>query len=219
MLSNLVSKAWLIVFAYTGFIIWEMYIAHNEKMVELELQVPLVKKQLKKREAEKKQIEQYLVDIEKARTEIELVAQKVESVQRQLPDVIDDAANLRLVKEISESINIKNIFLSPLDEENRGFYYTKKYELTGSGTFLQFLILLEKLGGNNRLLNVSKVMITRPKREQRGRFQKVNANIIIEAFRYNSSYQVERGIEDIEQQFTKKSKSKGKSKRKKRKKK
>ena len=100
MLSNLVSKAWLIVFAYTGFIIWEMYIAHNEKMVELELQVPLVKKQLKKREAEKKQIEQYLVDIEKARTEIELVAQKVESVQRQLPDVIDDAANLRAICSI-----------------------------------------------------------------------------------------------------------------------
>lgn len=202
MLLSLVQKLWLIIIAYTGFVVWELYVAHNDQVLQLETQIPAIKKQLKKRQSEKKQIEQYLVDIEKARTQIELVAQEVENVQRKLPDVIDDAANLRLVKEISDSINIKNIFLSPLNEVNKGFYFTKQYELTGSGTFLQFLILLEKLADNNRLLNVSKVTITRPKREQRGRFQKVNASIVIEAYRYNSEHKEVRGIEDIEKEFS-----------------
>jgi Tfp pilus assembly protein PilO len=218
MLAGLVGKAWLLILLYTGFMIWEMYIDHNDKLSTLEVQIPKKKQELRKKRNEKKQIEQYLKDIEKARDQIELVAQEVENVQKKLPDVIDDAANLRRVKEISDALNIKNIFLSPLSEENKGFYYTKKYELTGSGTFLQFLILLEKLADSHTLLNVSRVTITRPKRDQRGRFQKVNANIIIEAFRYNANHQEERGIADIEKQFTKTEKKEPVKKRRRRKK-
>lgn len=203
MLANLIGKAWLLILAYTGFIIWEMHVDHTDKLLSLDAQIPRKKKELRKRKKEQGQIQQYLVDIEKARSQIELVAKEVENVQRKLPDIIDDAANLRLVKEISDNLNIKNIFLSPLSEENKGFYYTKKYELTGSGTFLQFLILLEKLADNKRLLNVPRVTITRPQREQRGRFQQVNANIIIEAYRYNSDHKEETGIENIEKKFDK----------------
>ena len=107
-------------------------------------------------------------------------------------------------------------FLSPGREENKGFYFTKRYELKGNGTFLQFLILLEKIAENERILNIKTLNLKKSDKKQRGRFQVINTSINIEAYRYNPSHREDRGIKAIDASLNdKKKKPSSKRKRKK----
>ena len=190
----IVNKIWLILVGFAGYSIFLAYEEHETKKADMESRLPIIKNQYKKKVKEKKQIASYLKDIEEAKKKIDLVAQEVEKITRKLPDEINDAQNLALIKSYSDDLNIKNVFLSPLNEENRGFYFSKSYEFTGAGTFLQFLILLEKLSTSEVLLNVKNVEFNRSKQKQRGRFQIINAKVIVESYRYNPAFKEDRGV-------------------------
>jgi hypothetical protein len=80
---------------------------------------------------------------------------------------------------------------------NRGFYFAKDYKFTGTGTFLQFLILMEKLevmASNDRILNVKSLSLSVTDRlaenDKKSRFQLLNFEAKIESFRYNPNYDV-----------------------------
>lgn len=149
----------------------------------------------------KKDLKRYFQDIEDAKKNIELVALEVEKVQRQLPSEISDAENLQLIKGVAENLNIQNIFLQPQGETDKGFYFIKNYEMKATGTYLQFLIFFEKVAENKRLLNIRDVTLGITQEKQRGRFQLINAEIIIQAYRFNPNYKEDRGIESIEKKF------------------
>lgn len=184
--------------------VWEAYLvyeAFNNKKLEIANQIPVLNQRIAKAQREKRQIKEYLRDIEKAKQNIEIVAKEVETLQRKLPETIKDAENLAMIKEIAEGLNIKNIYLSPGIEENKGFYFTKRYELSASGTYLQMLIFFEKIGVSERLLNIKNVEIKKSEEKQRGRFQLINAKVTIEAYRYNPNHKEDRGIDEIEKNF------------------
>ena len=63
------------------------------------------------------------------------------------------------------------------------------------------LIFFEKIGASERLLNIKSVEIRRSEEKQRGRFQLINANVTIEAYRYNKDHKEDRGIDKIESSF------------------
>lgn len=182
---------------------YEIYDTYMTKKSEVGERVPILNSKIAKARREKKQIKNYLRDIEDAKKNIELVANEVEALQRKLPETIKDAENLALIKSIAEELNIKNIYLSPGVEENKGFYFTKRYEFSASGTYLQMLIFFEKIGASERLLNIKSVEIRRSEEKQRGRFQLINANVTIEAYRYNKDHKEDRGIDKIENNFSK----------------
>ncbi len=184
---------------WEGYLVWENFTAKKQEIAN---QIPVINQRIAKAEREKKQIKEYLRDIEEAKNNIELVAKEVESLQKKLPETIKDAENLGLIKSIAEGLNIKNIYLSPGIEENKGFYFTKRYELSASGTYLQMLIFFEKIGVSERLLNIKNVEIKKSEEKQRGRFQLINATITIEAYRYNPNHKEDRGIKEIEKNFT-----------------
>ncbi len=199
--------------AWEGYLIWETFTAKKQEIAN---QIPVINQRIAKAEREKKQIKEYLRDIEEAKQNIELVAKEVESLQKKLPETIKDAENLGLIKNIAEGLNIKNIYLSPGIEENKGFYFTKRYELSASGTYLQMLIFFEKIGVSERLLNIKNVEIKKSEEKQRGRFQLINAKITIEAYRYNPDHKEDRGIKEIETTFNEtKTKKKRRSRKKK----
>lgn len=216
-MNVIVSKIWLFILAYGAFEAWTIYQEHEEAMVQLESSIPQIQGQINRAKKEKKQIAGYRRDIEQAKKNIELVAQEVEKLQKKLPESIKDAENLNLIRNIATDINIKNIFLSPGIEENKGFYFTKRYQVQGTGTYLQFLIFFEKIGASERLLNVREVKFKRSEEKQRGRFQLTNGTITIEAYRYNPNHKEDRGISDIEQKFVAPKKKPKKSKKKKKK--
>ena len=193
---------------WEGYLVWENF---NLKKEEISSQIPILNQKIAKAQREKAQIKDYLKDIKEAKQNIELVAKEVEALQRKLPETIKDAENLAMIKSIAEGLNIKNIYLSPGIEENQGFYFTKRYELEASGTYLQMLIFFEKIGVSERLLNIKNVEIKRSEDKQRGRFQLINAKITIEAYRYNPEHKEDRGIQNIENNFQNNKKNKKKT--------
>lgn len=198
------------ILAYGAWNIWVAYEEHTTKIKEISDSIPQIQSQINRARKEKKQIRFYLRDIEEAKKNIELVAQEVENLQKKLPEAIKDTENLGYLKKLADGLNIKKIYLSPGTEQNQGFYYTKKYEFSGTGTFLQFLILLEKIGNSERLLNVKELNFKRSEEKQRGRFQLTNARFVVEAYRYNPNHKEDRGIKQLEEKFKAK---KGKKRR------
>jgi Tfp pilus assembly protein PilO len=217
-LASLLNYTWVLILAYGGWEGYLLYEAYETDLLSLESQLPIVQNKIRKAKKEKKQIRTYLKDIEEAKSNIELVAKEVESLQKKLPESIKDTENLGLIKQIAEGLNIKNIFLSPGIEENKGFYFTKRYEFTATGTYLQFLIFFEKIGASERLLNIKTIEIKKSETRQRGRFQLINAKVIVEAYRYNPDHKEDRGIDKIETNFKNKPKPAAKRKKRNRKK-
>lgn len=206
MLNSFLKYIWVLIIAYGGMEAFLLYETFEVDVGALESEIPLIQNKIRKGKKEKKQIGTYLKDIEEAKQNIELVAKEVESLQKKLPEIIKDTENLGLIKHIADELNIKNIFLSPGIEENKGFYLTKRYEFTATGTYLQFLIFFEKIGANERLLNVRMLELKKSDVRQRGRFQLVNAKVVVEAYRYNPNHREDRGINKIETNFKNKPK-------------
>jgi Tfp pilus assembly protein PilO len=192
---------WLII-GWTAWTVFEIWTLHNEEVLLLQEQIPVIEQRIVRKTKERSDLKNYFKDIEEAKQRIELVAQEVERVQRKLPSEISDTENLSLFKKVADGLNIKNVYLAPGIEENKGFYFVKRYEFKGLGTYLQFLIFFEKLGLTDRLLNIKSVSVTRGEGNQRGRFQISTGEAIIEAYRYNPDYKEDRGIQNIESDFS-----------------
>ncbi|GAB4017129.1 MAG: hypothetical protein Fur0010_17500 [Bdellovibrio sp.] len=197
-MEALLSKLHIFIILYAGFNLYTIYEARIQEQELSESQLPVLQTKLQKKKKEKSQLKDYYNDIEEAKQKIELVANEVEKIQKKFPSQISDTENLMLIKTSAESLNIKNIFLTPGVEENKGFYFIKKYEFKGMGTYLQFLMFFEKIAQSDRLLNVRNVKLTRSQIKQRGRFEVIDCEATLEAYRHNPDYKEDRGIETIE---------------------
>lgn len=189
------SKIHIFIFLYAAYTAWEMWEEHTVKIQSSNTQVESLRNKVKKLKRDKVQLKSFLEDIDKAKERIKVVEEEVIKLQRKLPSKIVDTENLSLIKSIGNSINIKNIFLAPGPEDNRGFYIAKKYDLTATGTYLQFLLLFEKLSTTEQLFNVVSIELNKSDVKRRGRYQLINAKLSIESYRYNPDYQ-EKSIND-----------------------
>lgn len=202
-MKSLLKNLHIFLFIYFVYQGWLKFNEIEEKKNQIQSQVPIIRAKIGKLKRQKKEINDYILSIAEAKKRIELVAEEVEKIQKKLPSTISDAQNLEFIKQVAEGLNIKNIYLSPRDEKNEGFYIIKKYEFKASGTYLQLLIFLEKLGEAEQLLNVGEVKIEESTNPQKGRFQVINFTAMVESFRYNVNYKEDRGIEAIEEKFSK----------------
>lgn len=189
----------MIIILYSGYDLYSLHEEHTE-IIESKLQsIPAIENRIRRLKKERKEVDSYMTDIESAKKRIELVAQEVESLQRKLPSNISDPENLAMFQGFTDSLNIRNVSIVPGQEENLGFYFKKRYDLKGQGTFLQFLILMEKISDNERLLNIRSVKMYKDNETQvRGRFQLIKAEMTIEAYRYNPDHKEDRAIERVE---------------------
>ena len=216
-MTNLVKRLHIFLFLYAGVTIYQESEKHKTEMVDLNQKIPVLKRKIKKVKREKENLERYFKDIKEAKQRIEKVAEGIEKLQRKLPPTISDTENLDLVRGLGESLNIKNLLLSPGSERAKDFLVSKTYKVRGTGTFLQYLILLEKIGEQERILNVKTVNFKRSRAKQKGRFQLLDAEITLEAFRSNEKYREDRGIKAIEDKFKVKGKVRPRKVRKKKK--
>ena len=122
-------------------------------------------------------------------------------MEKQLPGKIDDTKNLSFIQKSAEDLLITNIFLSPSNEEVKKELVIKRYKFKGTGTYLQVLLLLERLGQSEILLNIKDVSFTKSRTQVRGRYQLVDSDIVVEAYRYNSNFSKEFKIERLKKQF------------------
>ncbi len=200
-MNSLLKNIHVFILIYAAVVIYQNYEENQKKDNELKERLPQIQSQIQKERDEKKQLEKYFKDIQDAKERIELVAQKLEKLQRQLPEEVSDAENLNIIRNIAESVNMKNILLSPGEDKINGFYIAKEYKLKVTGTYLQNLVFLEKLGQQERILNVKSVSMGMEKSKQRGRFVLLESELSLETFRYNKDYKEDRGIKAIEDSF------------------
>lgn len=186
LLNIILKNLHFIVLLYSGYLNYQAF-QNFETDLKLELsnieniQRTIIKEKKKNTDAEK-----FSQNLESSKLKIKELKKQIEEVQKQLPNIISDTDVLDLFSREASNLNIKDVILKPLGEEEKDFYFSKKYSLRGQGTFLQFLIFYEKIGAQDRIYNISELSIAKDdKSVSKGRFQILNFETVMEAFRYN----------------------------------
>ena len=173
----------------------------DEKETSLKAQQEVQAISLAKAKKTKKEIASFYKDIDEAKVRIERVAREIEKTQQLLPSEVSDTENISLLRRMAEDVNIKEVSIMPERDDDRGFYIARKYKFRAKATYLQFLIMFEKISENKRILNVAELFFKKLDQPQRSKFQLIAGEFILEAYRYNSKFKEERGIDLIEKEF------------------
>jgi Tfp pilus assembly protein PilO len=196
------------------------YEAHLSSVDEAQKKIPAARAKITKSKKKLKELKTFEENLVVSKKRVEEIATRINEVQKQLPTQISDTEVLDFIAKESSSINIKDSVINPKEEELNGFYYAKKYGFQGQGTFLQILVLFERIFNAERLFNIDKVVIKQSKEEfQKGRFHTVGIETEIESYRYNTEYQEKSGVAEIEKKFAKPKKKKRRRKKEKKRKK
>lgn len=209
-MTGLVNKLYVLLILYSAFLIYDAYSNVEERKAKVNAAIEVLKRKVDKQKREKKLITEYMKDVEAKKQEIEEVAQQIEKIQRRFPKKLDDAANFKVIKDIADDLKIRELNISPGSEVANGFYITKQYEIRATATYLQFLLLLEKVSESERLLNVNGVTMKRVESKRRTRYETLNIVATIETYRHNPNHREERGIEKIEKDLNNKPKARPK---------
>lgn len=177
------------------------YMDHEEKYESMLGQQESAERELQKNKKTKRDIANFYKNIKEAKDKIERVALEIERTQQLLPSEISDTENIGLLRRIADDVNIKEVSITPENEVDRGFYFARQYRFKAKATYLQFLIMFEKISENKRILNVGQLNFKKLDQPQRSKFQLISGEFILEAYRYNSNYKEDRGINQIEKQF------------------
>lgn len=176
------------ILAYAAFGLYGIYEEKNLALQAEQQQTPGIEDKIKRAQNKLKEIDKFKKNLASSKERVEEVVKQIEKIQKQLPADVNDAEVQQLVGNIAKDLRIQDPSPSPSAETLNGFYFAKDYIFTGKGTFLQFLILFEKLAKAERILNVKKVVMNYDDQEVRSRFQVLQIQTIVESFRYNTSY-------------------------------
>lgn len=191
---------WLII-AGALFNIGTYYMEVDEKITDLVSQQDAQRIQLQKAKKTRKDIATFYKDIDEAKGKIERVALEIERTQQLLPTEVSDTENIGLLRRMAEDVNIKELSIMPDKDDDRGFYIARRYKFRSKATYLQFLIMFEKISENKRILNVSDLAFKKLDLPQRSKFQLIDGEFTLETYRFNPSFKEDRGIDKIEQEF------------------
>ena len=89
---------------------------------------------------------------------------------------------------MSDELHIKEMSITPEKDDDHGFYITRKYRFAAKATYLQFLIMFEKIGENKRILNISGLAFKKFEQSQRTKFQLIDGEFTLEAYKFNNSF-------------------------------
>jgi Tfp pilus assembly protein PilO len=188
---------WLIL-AYALYGTYLKYEEHSIAIDGVTGQFSGIEQETKDTEKSLKEIQENMGKIAEFKTRVESVAKNIESVQRQLPADINDTQILTYLNQEMSSLNIKDTSIVPNTEQTGTYFVSKDYSFKGRGTFLQFLIFFERLGNADRIYNIKSLKLTNSSENQKGRFQLVNGESVIQAFRFNPDFKVDLGFDKEE---------------------
>lgn len=173
-----------------------MYAYEQEGVIsEIHTKQEAQKQDLEKAKKSKKEIDTFKRNIDDAKSRIERVAKEIEKTQQLLPSEVSDTENISLLRKMAEDINIKEVSILPDKDDNRGFYIARRYKFKAKATYLQFLIMFEKISENKRILNVSELEYKKQDQTQRSKFQLINGEFVLEAYRYNAEFKEDRSVD------------------------
>ena len=177
---------------------WVMYDEHSLKMEDLNNQFPSIEAEIMMNQKKVKEIQEFVKKTEESKVRVEEVAKNIESAQKQLPADINDNQILTVFNTEINALNIKDPQTIPGGETASTYFISKEYKLKANGTFLQFMIFFERIGNATRIYNVKSLKLVNADSSNRGRFQLISCESIIEAFRYNPDFKVDRGFDSLQ---------------------
>lgn len=178
---------YLILF-YGGFNCYTFFTEHQERSVQLTEQLEAADSQLvkiKKKVASIKQNEDKLRDYE---AKISEVRKQIEDLKTRMPSESDQTAVLQELTNTAQELNLKDVTFNPVPKADRGMYLINTISLSGKGTYLQFLILFEKIKASKRFFNVDNFQLVESPVDNKGRFIFVNVKADLQTFEYNQNY-------------------------------
>lgn len=195
LVNKFISNVHFLIVAYGLYSAYIVYDEHSIRMAELEAQIPGIHAEIANNQKKVKEIQEFVKKAEESKIRVEEVAKNIESAQKQLPAEINDNQILTFFNQEINTLNIKDPSIVPGQEVTSTYFISKEYVVKAKGTFLQFLIFLERIGNSTRIYNVKSLKLVNSDSSQRGRFHLINGEGIIEAFRFNPDFKVDRGFD------------------------
>jgi Tfp pilus assembly protein PilO len=196
----LAALHWIILM-YAGWDIYELQGLHTLRIQEIRDQAPTLEANIAKQKKELRAIDTYKKNIDTSRKNVEEAFKNIELVQKQLPTAVSDIEILDFFSREGRELNIQDLTTTPLGENSQGFYKAKSYLVKASGTYLQFIVFMERLAVAERLFNVKRINLATATDGTRGRFQIVTMEAEIETFTHNPDHKETSGLEEIDAQF------------------
>lgn len=194
LVNNLIANIHMLVLIYGLYGGWVLYDEHIVQYDEIVARGAGLDEEIAKAQKKVKEIQEFSKKTDEYKVRVEEVAKNIETVQKQLPADINDTQILSFFQNEINSLNIKDAGFKPGKEEKSTYYISKEYSLTGKGTFLQFLIFFERIGNADRIYNIKTLRLVNTSQNQRGRFQIIEGEGLIQAFRFNPDFKVDRGF-------------------------
>jgi Tfp pilus assembly protein PilO len=196
LVNKIIGNLHFLIIAYALWGAWVLFDEHSLKMEDLNNQFPSVEAEIATNQKKVKEIQEFQKKTEESKIRVEQVAKNIEAAQRQLPAEINDNQILTFFNQEINTLNIKDPNILPGAEVPSVYFISKEYSVKSRGTFLQFLVLFERIGGADRIYNIKKVRLNNGDSAQRGRFQMINSEFVVEAFRFNPAFKVDRGFQN-----------------------
>lgn len=194
LVNKIIANLHVFMFLYGCWTTYELWEQHDVRLTEIESEIPNVEADIVKLKSKVKEISDFIKKADEYKVRVEEVAKNIEAVQKQLPAETNDSQILSAFQSEMKVLNIKDTTMEPKGEEVGTYFISKDYSIKASGTFLQFLIFFERIGNAARIYNVKSLKLSTNSTARKGRFQIVNAEAIIQAYRFNPNFRVERGF-------------------------
>ena len=194
LVNKIIANVHILMFLWGCWTTYELWEQHDLRLTDLESQIPPIEENITKLRIKVKEINDFIRKADEYKVRVEEVAKNIEAVQKQLPAETNDAQILSSFQSEMKVLNIKDTTMEPKTEETGMYFISKDYSIKASGTFLQFLIFFERIGNSTRIYNVKSLKLSTNGAVRKGRFQLVNGEAIIQAYRFNPAFRVERGF-------------------------
>jgi Tfp pilus assembly protein PilO len=194
LVNKFIANAHIFLLLYGLYGGWTMYEDHSIQMEDMTIRDSSLDAEIAMAGKKVKEIEDFVKKADEYKVRVEEVAKNIESVQKQLPSETNDTNILSFFQNEITTLNIKDAEFKPGKEEKSSYFISKEYTLKGSGTFLQFLIFFERIGTADRIYNVKNLKLSSTGEAQKGRFQIITGDAVIQAFRFNPDFKVDRGF-------------------------
>lgn len=194
LVNKLISNAHVFLLLYGLYGAWVMFDEHSLQLEDIVSRSAGLDQEVATAQKKVKEIQDFVKQADEYKVRVEEVARNIEAVQKQLPADTNDGQILTFFKSEIDSLNIKNASFTPGKEEKSTYFISKEYQLKAEGTFLQFLVFFERIGNADRIYNVRSLKLVNNSEIQRGRFQMISGESVIQAFRQNPDFKVDRGF-------------------------
>lgn len=179
----------ILALVYAGNNCYTMYENYESQLVSLSSEIEAQNAQKQESMKTKADIEEYKRNIEIEKTKITRVEKEIEKIQQLFPSEISDNDNITLIRKYAEDVRVNQVTrVAPLGDEDKGFYIARPYRFAMKATYLQFIVLLEKLSDSERIINIRNIDFKINNENQKGKYQLIDGEITLETYKFNPNY-------------------------------